>query len=128
MTTAEGIAAWWGPEDLPVLGAESDARVGGAYRVRFRTTDGREHEARGEWIELVPPRRMVMSFTFTLGGEPDEDGRTSRIEVELASIDGGTELTFTQEGLSTEASEKSYTWGWTGALDKLVRNLERRRE
>ena len=45
MTTAEGVAAWFGPDDVPVVGAEMDARVGGAYRVHFRTLDGRDHQA-----------------------------------------------------------------------------------
>ncbi|MGD0524329.1 MAG: SRPBCC domain-containing protein [Polyangiaceae bacterium] len=123
MTTAEGIAAWWGPDDVPVVRAESDPRVGGAYRVRFRTLDGREHEACGEFLEVVPHRRIVMSWRFAVGGEPDEQGRTSRIEIALAPIAEGTELTFTHEGLWSEASAKSHTLGWTGALDKLVRRM-----
>lgn len=121
MTTAAGVAAWWGPEDLPVVHAEMDARVGGAYRVRFRTLDGREHEACGEFLELVPPRRIVMTWWYAVGGEPDEEGRTSRIEITLTPSAGGTELTFTHSGLWSDESAKSHTWGWTGAFDKLVR-------
>jgi uncharacterized protein YndB with AHSA1/START domain len=125
MTTAEGIASWWGPEDLPVVRAESDARVGGAYRVHFRTNDGRDHEAYGKYLEVVPPRRIVMSWSYAFGGEPDELGRTSRIEIEIAPIADGSEVTFTQVELASETSAKGHTWGWTGAFDKLVRNLER---
>ena len=44
MTTSEGVSSWFGPDDLPVLGAEMNARVGGAYRVHFRTRDGLDHE------------------------------------------------------------------------------------
>jgi uncharacterized protein YndB with AHSA1/START domain len=120
MTTAEGVASWWGPEDLPVVSAEVDARVGGTYRVHFRTLDGREHEARGEFLEVVPPRRIVMSYRYTLGGEPDEEGRTSRISFDLAPIAEGTEVTLVHSGLRNEASEKSHAWGWGGAMDKLV--------
>jgi uncharacterized protein YndB with AHSA1/START domain len=42
VTTADGIARWWGPDAGPVLVAESDPRVGGRYRVRFRKLDGTE--------------------------------------------------------------------------------------
>jgi uncharacterized protein YndB with AHSA1/START domain len=125
MTTAEGVAAWWGPDDVPVVRAEMDARVGGAYRVHFRTLDGRDHEACGEFLEVVPPRRIVMSWSWALGGEPEEHGRISRIEIDLAPIADGTELTFTHAGLWSEASEKSHASGWTGALGKLVRHLEK---
>ena len=40
LTTPEGIACWWGPDDGPVLLAETDPRVGGRYRVRFRMRPG----------------------------------------------------------------------------------------
>jgi uncharacterized protein YndB with AHSA1/START domain len=124
MTTADGVAAWFGPDDLPVVRAEMDARVGGAYRVHFRTLDGRDHEASGEFLEVVPPRRVVMSWSWAVGGELDERGRISRVEIELRPIEDGTELTFTHADLGSEASTKSHAQGWTGALDKLVRHLE----
>jgi len=127
MTTAEGVAAWYGPDDLPAVRAEMDPRVGGVYRVHFRTLeghDGHDHEACGEFLEVVPPRRIVMSWTWAIGGPPEERGRTSRIEIELRPIGDGTEVTFTHTALWNEASEKSHTWGWTGALNKLVRHVE----
>jgi uncharacterized protein YndB with AHSA1/START domain len=128
MTTAEGVASWFGPDELPVVHAEMDPRVGGAYRVRFRSLDGshgHEHEACGEFLELVPPRRIVMSWNWAVGGAPEERGRTSRIEIELTPIDGGTLLTFTHAALWDEVSAKSHTGGWTGALNKLVRHVEK---
>lgn len=124
LTTAEGIGAWWGPDDVPVVRVDVDARVGGAYRVRFRTLDGREHEAFGTFLELVAPRRIVMSWQYALGGEADERGRTSRIEIDLVPFAGGTDLTFTHSDLVSEASERSHAGGWTGSLDKLVRHME----
>ncbi len=124
MTTAEGVASWFGPDDVPVVRAEMDARVGGAYRVHFRTLDGRDHEASGEFLEVVPPRRIVMSWSWASGGELDERGRVSRVEIELTPIGEGTELTFTHAALASEVSEKSHAQGWARALDKLVRHLE----
>jgi uncharacterized protein YndB with AHSA1/START domain len=121
LTTAQGVAAWWGPDDVPVVKAEVDAHVGGAYRVRFRTLDGREHEAVGEFLEVAPPDHLVMTWRWALGGEPEELGLTSRIEVDLKAVAGGTELTFTHAQLRNDVSKASHEWGWTGALDKLVR-------
>ncbi|HEX3480284.1 MAG TPA: SRPBCC domain-containing protein [Kofleriaceae bacterium] len=127
MTTVEGVAVWWGcgPDEVPIVSAEIDARVGGRYRVQFRTLDGSEHEACGEYLELVPPCRIVMSWRWAFGGVPDEHGRTSRIEIDLAPVADGTELVFTHAELWSEASEHSHSWGWTGSLDRLVRHLER---
>src|SRR5579862_4307823 len=62
VTTAEGISHWWGPDAGPVLFAECDPRVGGRYRVRFlRMLDSTEYESSGEFLELIPAKRVVMS-------------------------------------------------------------------
>lgn len=123
LATAEGMAAWWGPDELPVVSAEADPRVGGAYRVRFRTEDGQEHEAFGEYLEVVPPERLVMSWRYAVGGEPEELGRASRVEFELRPVAGGTELTLTHADLRNAASQASHEHGWAGALVKLVRRF-----
>jgi uncharacterized protein YndB with AHSA1/START domain len=116
ITTAEGIAQWWGPDAGPVLEAESDVRVGGRYRVRFRLLDGTEHESSGTYLELVRPERVVMSWRWTGGME---DPGESRVEIALRTIPEGTELTFTHSRLHDEESRRSHEQGWLGALEKL---------
>ena len=128
LTTPEGIGCWWGPDDGPVLVAETDVRVGGRFRVRFRLRDGTEHESSGEYIEVVRPTRLVMSWRWTEGGEPDEAGEESRIEIDLRPVDIGTALTFTHARLRTEASRNSHEGGWNGALDKLERHFQKLEE
>jgi uncharacterized protein YndB with AHSA1/START domain len=123
LTTPDGIACWWGPDGGPVLLAETDIRVGGHFRVRFRMLDGSEHESTGEYIEVVKPARLVMSWQWTDGGQPDEAGQESRLEIDLRPIDTGTELTLTHSRLQTEASRDSHEAGWSGALDKLLRHF-----
>jgi uncharacterized protein YndB with AHSA1/START domain len=121
LTMPEGIAQWWGPDSGPVLAAETDPRVGGRFRVRFRMLDGTEHESTGEYLELIEPKRLVMSWQWISGGESEEQGAVSRIEIDLKRIDAGTEITFTHAKLRTEASRASHQRGWSGSLDKLVR-------
>jgi uncharacterized protein YndB with AHSA1/START domain len=89
LTTPEGIAFWWGPDDGPVLVAET-ARVGGHFRVRFRMLDGSEHESSGEYIEVVKPERLSMSWRGKGGAE---DPGESLVEIRLRAIAEGTELT-----------------------------------
>src|ERR1700753_1470853 len=62
MTRPELMARWWGPDAGPVLLAEADVRVGGAFRVRFRMLDGEEAECFGEYLEVAPPERLVFSW------------------------------------------------------------------
>jgi uncharacterized protein YndB with AHSA1/START domain len=114
LTTAEGIASWWGPDAGPVLLAESDPRVGGRYRVRFRRLRGTEHECSGEFLVVDPPRRVVISWRWKDGEDPGE----SQVEMVLRAIDVGTELTFTHSRLHDESSRDSHEEGWAGALDK----------
>ena len=116
VTTAEGIAQWWGPDAGPVLIAEVDPRQGGRYRVRFRMLDGTEHECSGEYLEVVQPERVVMSWRWE-GGE--EDPNESRVEIVLKAVAEGTEITFTHSLLHGEESRRSHTEGWSGSLDKL---------
>jgi uncharacterized protein YndB with AHSA1/START domain len=123
LATAEGIASWWGPDDMPVLAAEFDARRGGAYRVRFQTRDGAQHEAYGIILDLDPPRRLAISWNYAIGGEPEEAGNISLIEFELQPIDGGVELTLTQSELKNEVSRLSHESGWAAALAKLITRL-----
>ncbi len=116
MTTAEGISHWWGPDAGPVLIAESDPRPGGRYRVRFRLLDGSEHESSGEFLEVTPPIRVVMTWRW-LGGA--EDPGESRVEIVLRAVPEGTEITFTHALLHDESSRHSHEDGWAGSFAKL---------
>jgi uncharacterized protein YndB with AHSA1/START domain len=117
VTTAEGIPHWWGPDAGPVLVAESDPRVGGRYRVRFRRMlDSTEYESSGEFLEIVPPERVVMSWRWK-DGVPDPG--ESRVEITFKAVPDGTELTFVHSQLHDEEMSRSHEEGWAGALDKL---------
>jgi uncharacterized protein YndB with AHSA1/START domain len=123
LTTPEGIAAWWGPDAGPVLLAETDVRVGGRFKVRFRMLDRTEHESTGEYLEVEEPKHLAMSWQWTTGGEPVEAGNVSRLSFDLEPIDNGTELTLTHAQLKTEAARISHEQGWAGAIDKLARRF-----
>ena len=128
LVTAEGIGAWYGPDDIPTISSFSDPRVGGRYQVRFATADGLEHTCGGEFLEMVRPERVVMSWRWLAGGVDDERDRVSRVELRLRAIDIGTELTLVHGELATRASAESHEGGWSGALAKLARQLAPRGE
>lgn len=121
LTTPEGIACWWGPDAGPVLIAETDVRVGGRFRVRFRMLDGSEHESSGEYLEVARPQRLAMTWRWAGGEDPGE----SLVEIELRLIAEGTELIFTHSRLHDEETRSSHEEGWNGALDKLERHFLR---
>jgi uncharacterized protein YndB with AHSA1/START domain len=119
LTTPEGIACWWGPDAGPVLLAETDLRAGGRFRVRFRMLDGSEHESSGEYLEVVRPQRLAMTWRWAGGEDPGE----SLVEIDLRAIPTGTQLTFTHSRLHDEETRRSHEEGWNGALDKLERHF-----
>lgn len=123
LTTTEGLTSWWGPADIPVLSAAADVKVGGTFRVRFRTSDGLEHECTGEFLQIEAPRRIVMSWQWSLRGQPGEEERVSRVEFRLRPIDTGTELTVIHAELVDEISAAAHEQGWAGAVDKLMRKF-----
>jgi uncharacterized protein YndB with AHSA1/START domain len=127
-STAEGLTSWWGPDDYPVISAEADVRVGGDFRVRFRTTNGLEHVCAGQFLDVVRPERIVMSWQWTFNGEALEHDNVSRVEMHLKPIELGTELTLIHAALQDFDSAASHDGGWRGALDKLERSFDQPRE
>lgn len=123
--TPEGLTSWWGPDEYPVISASADVRVGGNFCVRFRTEDGRIHECQGEFLEVVVPERIIMSWRWTMNGVSselaEEEGNISRVEIHLRAIDTGTELTLIHGALKSGTSVASHNHGWEGALRKLPR-------
>ena len=121
-TEPSKLVHWFGPQETEEgsVEAETDVRVGGAYRIRFKTADDRQHEASGVYQEVVPNEKLV--FTWTWLDTPDEQ---TQITITLRGEEGGTMLTLTQALLADEASRASHMTGWTGAIDKLERFVTR---
>jgi uncharacterized protein YndB with AHSA1/START domain len=119
-TRPEQIALWFGPNPSETLHAESDARVGGRYRIRFRTADGEEHDVSGSYREVTPNEKLV--FTWAWRSTPE---RESLVTIDLRKDGGDTLLTLTHEQFFDEAARDSHERGWSGALEKLERYMVR---
>jgi uncharacterized protein YndB with AHSA1/START domain len=98
------------------VNASFDARPGGLYRVEVIPSN----TARGEFVELDPPRRLVYTWGWEPGGmEKSTPPGASRIEIELVPDGDGTLLRFTHRDLPSEAAVLSHTHGWDHYLDRL---------
>jgi uncharacterized protein YndB with AHSA1/START domain len=103
--------------------AELDPRPGGVYRVEIND----EATARGEYVEIDPPNRVV----FTWGWEGQESGvhavppGSSRVEVELLPDGDGTLVRLRHVDLPEEARE-IHGQGWDLYLGRLVAAAEGR--
>ncbi|CAB3792146.1 SRPBCC family protein [Pararobbsia alpina] len=115
----EALKRWFGPnEPDPVLVAETDVRVGGRYRIVFRS-NGEQHEVSGVYREVDAPRKLV--FTWAWKSTPE---RESLVIVELVALSQGTELHFRQEQFFDIEARDAHEKGWTGAFEKIARYLD----
>jgi uncharacterized protein YndB with AHSA1/START domain len=113
------IVHWWCPDEGPTLSAETDVRVGGRFRIVFRTMDGELHECSGEYLEIDAPRRLVMTFGWSITPHLQ-----TRVTVSIDPIAEGAQLTVLHEGFADMVSRDSHEAGWAGALGKLVTRVE----
>ena len=65
---ADHIKRWFSPEGCSVPEAEVDFKTGGAFVVCMRLPDGVDHWARGTFLEISPPERLVLSIGVEVGG------------------------------------------------------------
>jgi uncharacterized protein YndB with AHSA1/START domain len=115
-TDPEKIARWFGPADIEEgsVRAEIEPRVGGRYRLRFRSDSGEYHEVGGVYRDMVPDRRLAFSWAWHSTPE-----RESVVTVSLQPDGDGTLLTLHQEALFDEAARDGHERGWHGGLDRL---------
>lgn len=98
--------------------AQADGRVGGRFRLEVQTTDG-AHVVTGEYRELVPARRIVMSWVYE--GPMVPTGKVpSTVTVDLRASGANTEVSLQHEGLKNPTYRETIRQGaWTDALTKL---------
>jgi uncharacterized protein YndB with AHSA1/START domain len=115
-TDPQALKAWFGPGGpTKVSVAELDLRVGGRFRLVFGGPEGREHEAQGEYREVVPDRKLVFTW-FWPNSTPD---RVSQITILFQPAGGGTDMKFLHEQFFDEAARDGHQRGWSDAFVKL---------
>lgn len=96
LTGADHIPHWWGPAQYVTNVDQMDVRVGGRYRYVQTGPDGTEHGFRGEYLEVVPPERLVCTFEYE--GMP---GHISIDAMTLEDMGDGRTLLTTRSTFST---------------------------
>jgi len=123
-TTREAMEAWYRDGDLFVARVtELDLRVGGRYRVEFGPADQAPYVEYGEYLEIDPPHRLVM--TETLEGVESPWANTT-VSVELHDESGKTHLTLTHSGFPTTGHRDLAAGGWPGFLERIEALVRRR--
>jgi uncharacterized protein YndB with AHSA1/START domain len=127
------FAAWADPaqkrrwfaegEGWVVESFEVDFREGGFERSRFRWKGGVEMANETYLHDIVPNRRIVISYSMTMGG--------ARISVSLATVElepagAGTRLRLSEQAAFFEGSDgvEIRRQGWGALLDQLARAVD----
>jgi uncharacterized protein YndB with AHSA1/START domain len=116
LTDPAELVRWWGPEGFTVPECELDVRPGGAWRTCMRSPDGNLHCVSGVYREIVPPKRLVYTWSWETEGPPHE----TLVTIELVARDGGTDLTLLHQGFKSDDSRDQHAGGWGGCFDSLV--------
>lgn len=112
------MARWFAPAPLHVVEVEADPRVGGKYRIVVAEAKER-HTTVGEYVELVPDRRIVKTWLYT-GPIDYFGGELTLVTVDLNPLgEKLTELTLTHARLVSERAQRDTNEGWLLCLDSL---------
>ena len=121
-TEPELIARWFAPDPYSVTECQLDARPGGKWRVQYRSDDGTTHTESGEFRELVPPEKVVM--TLTQQGPSGSRGPDTVVHVTLEAAGAQTRMTFVQTGFEADKHRDENAEGWSECFRKLERSLQ----
>ena len=107
-TDAEKLVVW------KAASAEIDARPGGRFRM---DVTGRGDVARGEYVEIVAPHRVV--FTWGWEGDTPAPLTPSVVEVTISPDGDGTLLRLVHRGVPVKIRHRS-AQGWDHYLPRLA--------
>jgi uncharacterized protein YndB with AHSA1/START domain len=114
------IPNWWGPARLRTVVDAMDFRPGGTYRFLQYEPDGTLHAFNGEYLEIVKPERVVMTFVY----EPWAD-HISRVTHTLVEHDGKTTLTAHQIFDTPAERDQMIEGGAKSGYDEAMQRLEK---
>jgi uncharacterized protein YndB with AHSA1/START domain len=115
------MARWIPPYGFLCEVHAMDARVGGRFRMSFHAfASGAVHAFGGEYLELVPERRIRYTDVFDDPGLPG----TMEVTVTLDAVSCGTALQVTQSGIPATIPLEMCHLGWQESLAQLARLVE----
>lgn len=135
------LAQWWGPPGLPPPECAIDARPGGEFRVVLRSPDGQVYPTTGEFRELVPGERLLLSQDWSthppdwqkllddLYEGPGRAPRAALLSVDFAETGGRTlqhwEMDFSgDDALRDALLRMGLAEGWTKSFERLEELLK----
>lgn len=115
------MCKWLPPYGFTGTVHESDARVGGRYRMSFTNfSTGSSHAFGGEYVEMVENQRLKYTDRFEDPNLPGEMVTT----VTLKQVSVGTEVHIEQAGVPDAIPAEGCYLGWQESLAQLAKVVE----
>ena len=119
VTDPERVTHWWGPRGYTTTVVEMDVQPGGRWRWINHATGGHDAPFKREYLEVVPPERIVRTSIFDLPGFDDRAAIETMI---LEDLGGRTRLIARSRFPSIEDLAGALATGMIGgALDSYDR-------
>lgn len=118
---ADAMAKWLPPHGFTCKVEHMAARIGGSFRMSFRSfATGSGHSFGGDYLELVPYERIRYSDKFDDPNLPGE----MLVTVVLRKVSCGTEISIVQEGIPQSIPVEMCYLGWQESLAQLAALVE----
>jgi len=126
-SSAEHVKRWFPPQGYTLPEATVEMRPGGPFAVLMRSPQGEEHWARGTFVEVREPERLVIDFTVEdTKGHPLFRAYTE-VDFVVDGVETRMDVTPTYTALDPEAAwmAEGAPQGWAQTLDKLAAEVKR---
>jgi uncharacterized protein YndB with AHSA1/START domain len=120
-TTPELVRRWWSGQRGEVTSIDIDLRVGGSWRYVMIGCDGSEVAFHGEYREIVPDERLVLTEVYEGVPEPDDPPLQT---VTFADLDGRTAVAILTECATKELRDAIIDSGMELGLQEALDALE----
>lgn len=122
-TDQDAVMDWFGYEPQSLESVIVDLRPGGQWRFTFKPDAGQQMGFEGEYIEVLPNKRLVYSWRH-FAQLPDGEREltpASRVEVDFENKGIGTQVRLVHSGIKTDDARKGVGHGWTTAFGSLLK-------
>lgn len=110
----ELLCRWWGPPGVVCEVERWSPGQNATWRVVMHTPDGSDLGLRGRFVEVVPPRRLVLTWDWEHSDHPP-----SQVTMTVEGDDRVGHLTIRHDGLQTQDNRDGHREGWMGSFEKL---------
>lgn len=133
-TDPKYVSQWWGPKDFTTPVCKMDFRVGGKFLYCMKSPDGQEFWNAGEYHQIVPYEKIVLSMYFADAEgnkvDPEHYGMQHEAIEDAHDVvtfedlgNGRTKVTFIGNETMEEAAKSGQVEGWNQILDKVAEVL-----